>query len=96
MTRLDDAGIAGALRELGTWRRHGDALEKTFTCRSYADAVAAVVRLGFDAEAADHHPDLAWSYRTVTVSFSTHSEGGITPKDVDGARAAERAFEPFV
>lgn len=96
MTRLDDAAIASALRELGTWRRHGDAFEKTFTCRSYADAVAAVVRLGFDAEAADHHPDLTWSYRTVTVTYTTHSEGGITRKDVEGARAAERAFAAFV
>ena len=92
MSLLDDDAIAAALRDLGTWTRGEGGLEKTFRCRTYADAVAAVVRLGFDAEAADHHPDLAWSYRTVTVRFSTHSEGGITAKDVAGAGAAERAF----
>lgn len=96
MTRLDDAAIDDALRDLGTWDRRADAIEKTFACRSYADAMAAVVRLGFAAEAADHHPDLTWSYRRVTVRFSTHSEGGITTKDVSGARDAERAFRPFV
>ena len=96
MTRLDEDAIVAALRELGTWTRHDDGLEKTFVCRTYADAMAAVVRLGFAAEAADHHPDLAWSYRRVTVRFSTHSEGGITARDVAGALEAERAFVAFV
>jgi 4a-hydroxytetrahydrobiopterin dehydratase len=43
-----------------------------------------------DAEAADHHPDITINYRRVTLSFSTHSEGGVTLKDVDGARMADR------
>ncbi len=96
MSLLTDDALAAALRDLGTWTMREAGLEKTFRCRAYADAVAAVVRLGFDAEAADHHPDLTWSFRTVTVRFSTHSEGGITHKDVDGAVAAERAFAPAV
>ena len=48
-----------------------------------------------DSEAADHHPDLTINYRRVTVSYSTHSEGGLTHKDFDGARMADRkAREP--
>jgi 4a-hydroxytetrahydrobiopterin dehydratase len=48
-----------------------------------------VTRLAFDAEAADHHPDILISYKRVTLTYSTHSEGGLTQKDVDGARKAD-------
>jgi 4a-hydroxytetrahydrobiopterin dehydratase len=90
MPRLSDAAIEDALATLPGWSRHGEALEKLFTFPSFPDAVAFIVRLAFDAEAADHHPDLVVSYRRVTVRYATHSEGGITEKDVDGARTADR------
>jgi pterin-4a-carbinolamine dehydratase len=43
-----------------------------------------------DAEAADHHPDIVINYRKVTLLYSTHSEGGLTQKDFDGAAMADR------
>jgi len=52
--------------------------------------VAFVSRLVPDAETADHHPDITINYRKVTLSFSTHDEGGLTIKDFDGAKMAER------
>lgn len=88
MAKLTDDQINARLPKLPGWLRQGDALTRTFAFRSYADAVAFVVRLAFDAEAADHHPDVAWSFRKVTVTWSTHSDGGITQKDFDGASAA--------
>jgi 4a-hydroxytetrahydrobiopterin dehydratase len=48
-----------------------------------------VTRLAFDAEANDHHPDLQVSYKTVTVTWSTHSDGGVTAKDIKGAKQTE-------
>ena len=41
-------------------------------------------------EAADHHPDIMINYRRVTLAYSTHSEGGLTEKDFDGAAMADR------
>ena len=59
----------------------------------FASAVAFIVRIGFDAEAADHHPDILLSnYKKVTLTFTTHSEGGLTGKDFAGAEAADRVF----
>jgi 4a-hydroxytetrahydrobiopterin dehydratase len=49
-----------------------------------------VNRLVPDAERADHHPDIEINYKRVTLSYSTHSEGGLTTKDFDGARMADR------
>jgi len=49
-----------------------------------------VNRLVPAAEAADHHPDILINYRRVTLTYSTHSEGGVTEKDLAGAAAADR------
>jgi 4a-hydroxytetrahydrobiopterin dehydratase len=91
MPRLSDAEVDAALRTLSGWRRDGNALVRQYTFAGFPDAIAFVTRLAFDAEAADHHPDLHVSYKRVTVSWSTHSEGGVTEKDVQGARQADAA-----
>jgi 4a-hydroxytetrahydrobiopterin dehydratase len=62
---------------------------KEFTFPGFPEAVAFVNRLVPGSEAADHHPDLAINYRRVTVMFTTHSEGGATLKDIDGARLVD-------
>lgn len=90
MPKLTDDQINARLPKLQGWSRQGDALTRTFAFRSYADAVAFVVRVAFEAESNDHHPDVAWSFRKVTLNFSTHSDHGITDKDFDGAAAADR------
>ena len=46
--------------------------------------------IAFYAEAADHHPDLAVSWPSVTVRLNTHSAGGITAKDIALARVIEQ------
>jgi 4a-hydroxytetrahydrobiopterin dehydratase len=74
--------------ELPGWRLNGDTITRQFTFAGFPEAIAFVVRLGFAAESVDHHPDLLINYKRVTVSFSTHSEGGLTQKDFDGARSA--------
>lgn len=76
---------------------HGEAVRRQFTFPGFTDAVAFVVRLGFVAEAADHHPDILVSYKRVTLTYTTHSAGGLTDKDFDGASEAgkiARAMAP--
>ncbi len=68
-------------------------LVRQFTFDGFPEAVAFVTRLVAPAEAADHHPDVTINYRRVTVSYSTHSEGGVTEKDVEGATVADRAAD---
>jgi 4a-hydroxytetrahydrobiopterin dehydratase len=88
MAKISAATATQMVQELPGWALEGDAIQRQFTFSGFPDAVAFVVRLGFAAEVADHHPDLLISYKRVTVTFSTHSEGGLTAKDFDGARAA--------
>jgi 4a-hydroxytetrahydrobiopterin dehydratase len=96
MTRLSDAQIAERLAALPGWTRDGDRLRREFACPTFPDAVAFIVRIAFEAEAVDHHPDIEVHYRRVTLVYWTHSEGGITEKDLAGAAAADRLAPPSV
>jgi len=90
MALLTESEIAGQLETLKDWTSEGNALTKVFVFAGFPEAVAFVGRLVTEAESADHHPDIAINYRRVTLRWTTHNEGGITLKDVDGARMAER------
>jgi len=91
--RLSSDQIQGKLERLNGWGIVGDTLRKQYVFDGFASAVAFVVRVGFDAEAADHHPDVLISnYKKVTITFTTHSAGGLTEKDFAGAEAADRVF----
>lgn len=73
-------------RQLGAhpgWQRQGNALRRTFTFRGFPEAVEFVRRLVVPAEALGHHPDVDLRYNKVTVSLSTHDQGGITALDFE-------------
>jgi len=86
MAILSDEDIRAAVGGMAGWEHSGGAISRDFDLGSFPAAVAFVVRLAFEAEAADHHPDLDIRYRRVKVALSTHSEGGVTARDLDLAR----------
>ncbi len=63
------------------WAEVDGALERQFTLESFPAAIEFVNRLADLAESENHHPDIAISYKRVTVRWVTHSEGGITDRD---------------
>jgi 4a-hydroxytetrahydrobiopterin dehydratase len=90
MAILSDQEVQRQLKALKDWTLEGRAIRKQYTFNDFPAAVAFVTRLVPEAEAADHHPDIMINYRRVTLSYSTHSEGGVTQKDFDGAAMADR------
>jgi 4a-hydroxytetrahydrobiopterin dehydratase len=78
------------LKGLSGWTLDGDSIRKQYTFAGFLEAVAFVDRLAPEAEAADHHPDILINYKRVTLTYSTHSEGGLTIKDFEGAATADR------
>jgi 4a-hydroxytetrahydrobiopterin dehydratase len=93
--RLSDADVTTALGALPEWTREGDEIVRTFECASFPDALAFVVRIGFFAEAANHHPDLDVRWRKVKVALTTHDAGGLTELDFDLAGKITEAFAGF-
>jgi 4a-hydroxytetrahydrobiopterin dehydratase len=68
------------------WRVIRDAASAHFRTGSFAKGLALVDAIGELAEAANHHPDIDLRYAGVTVRLKTHSEGGLTERDVALAR----------
>jgi len=83
MALLSDAEIEARTAELSGWERRGKAISKAFECGDFVGSVRFVDAIVEPAEAMNHHPDLAISWDTVTVTISTHSEGGLTAADFE-------------
>jgi 4a-hydroxytetrahydrobiopterin dehydratase len=90
MAKLSREDIVRRISAVGGWTLDGDAIRKQFTFAGFPEAVQFVSRLVPEAEAADHHPDVLINYKRVTLTYSTHSEGGLTEKDFAGAATADR------
>ena len=88
---LSSAEITAGLKNLPGWEYSPAGLQKTFVQPNFRAAVGFVNWVAELAEAADHHPDvLIHRYRRVTLTIMTHSENGITQKDLDLATRIER------
>ena len=85
---LSDPEREEALRGLADWTWDGEAkaIRRSFRFRDFSEAFAFMARVALAAEKADHHPDWSNSWNRVDVALSTHSEGGVTQRDIDLAR----------
>ena len=90
MAVLDSGTLKEKLLALPGWEYIDGQITKTYKADSFHRAVAFVVQVGMIADAADHHPDMDIRYNRVTLAMSTHSEGGITEKDIALSEHCER------
>ena len=94
MSRLHDDEVRLALKDLPDWKYFANAIHKDFRFRGFRAAIAFVNRVAEQATAAGHHPDIEIHYDRVHLSLTTHSDGGVTEKDVALAHAIEDVREP--
>ncbi len=94
MERLEDDAVRNRLHTvagLNGWELHDNAIRRKFSFPAFMDGIAFVNRVAALAEAADHHPDVLIQFRDVTLTLSTHSEGGITDRDLQLAERVGRS-----
>ena len=86
-----EAEIPGKLAEHGLtgWYLEEGWIRRKFTTEGWQTTRLLVNAIGFLAEAAYHHPDLAVTWGKVWVKLQTHSAGGITDKDFALAKKIE-------
>lgn len=92
MAKLGAEQITQELKSLAGWEFKDNAISKLFRFKEFLDGIDFVNRVAQIAEAADHHPDIHINYTRVTFVCSTHSDGGVTEKDLKLAREIEAAF----
>ena len=82
--------IEAALADLPGWSHQDDRIRKSFAFDNFRAATAFIVRLSFEAEQRDHHPEIFNCWNRVEIALNTHSAGGkVTAKDVDLATAID-------
>jgi 4a-hydroxytetrahydrobiopterin dehydratase len=89
---LSGEEIETALAALEGWRSEGDALVRDIpiTPDSYDWLSEAVMN---EANAMDHHPDIERTGEGIRFRLSTHSVGGVTPRDVELAARIDQVVD---
>ena len=87
----DDAQIAERLKELPGWYYEDGWIRRQYKTDGWPTTLMLVNIIGYLAEAAYHHPDLAVTWGKLWVKLQNHAAGGITDKDFDLARRIEDA-----
>ena len=89
MAVLSPESIEAGLQSLNNWSYDGSAIIKEGQRKDFVDAFGFVTQVALIAQAGDHHPDIDIRWNTVKLAFATHSEGGITAKDLEMAEAVD-------
>jgi 4a-hydroxytetrahydrobiopterin dehydratase len=89
MKLLTPDQVQDKLHDLSDWQIIGQAIRREYSFDNFAAAMTFVNRVAELAEEADHHPDIDIRYNKVSLVLSTHSDGGLTKKDIDLAQQIE-------
>lgn len=92
---LSPAQLQDRLAEAEGWQlvQDGKSLRRDWTFKSFKRAAALANLAAWQAEAANHHPDIAFGWGHASVTFSTHSAGGVTLNDLIMAARLNRALD---
>lgn len=92
--KLDAAAAAREIASLDGWelKPEGDAIFKSFTFKTFAEAFGFMTECALRAEKLNHHPEWFNSYGRVDVLLTTHATGGLTRHDIKLAHAMDKAF----
>ena len=87
---LQESEIESRLVYLQGWHYEEDHLKKSFVLSTFRDAMAFIVRLSYEAEQQDHHPEIFNCYNRVEIALNTHDASGkVTEKDFALATAID-------
>jgi 4a-hydroxytetrahydrobiopterin dehydratase len=89
---LSQPEIEHALTHLPGWTWEGDALMKTMTFSGFREALAFMLKAGYEADAMNHHPEWTNVYNKLSIRLTTHASGNkVTAKDVELAKRMDAA-----
>jgi len=89
---MTDTEITAALVPLTGWVRQGNSIVKSYGFANYHETMAFVNASAWVSHREDHHPDLTVGYKQCTVTYTTHSAGGLSTKDFACAAKLEALF----
>ena len=92
MTALTTKEINLRLKALPDWAKRGKTISRTFQFDDFLHSLDFVNRVAKKAQKLNHHPDVDIRYDKVTLTLTTHDEGGLTEKDFSLAQQCDGIF----
>src|ERR1035438_8252174 len=92
MPALNTKQIKLHLKAIPDWTKRAQTICRTFKFEEFLMSIAFVRRVAKRAEKNQHHPDIDVRYDKVSLTLTTHDEGGLTEKDFTLARQCDEAF----
>ena len=88
MAVLSESDRVEALEQLEGWNFDAErnGIARAFRFADFSAVFAFMTRVAMEAEKADHHPEWSNVWNKVDILLSTHSDGGVTGKDIALAR----------
>lgn len=91
MNKLTEAAVTERLSAVPQWSELNGAIQRTYLFNDFVASMSYVNQIAKHAEEVQHHPDILVRWNKVTLTLSTHDAGGITDKDFEFAKFADRA-----
>ena len=95
MPALHSKEIKLHLRAVPDWSKRSQTIYRTFKFEGFLKGIDFVNRIAAKAQKMNHHPDIDVRFDEVTLTLSTHDEGGITEKDFTLAKQCDEVFSKF-
>ena len=96
MSALNTKQVTLNLKAVPSWTKHEKEIQRTFTFKDFLSSIAFVNQVAEKAQKADHHPDIDIRFNKVTLTLTTHDEGGLTEKDFSLAGQCDEIFTSLV
>lgn len=95
ISRLSDADRHAALATLAPWTylEERRAIFRQIVTSDFAEAMGLMVRIGIEADKANHHPEWFNVYNKIDIWLTTHDAGGVSARDIDLATRIEHILQ---
>jgi 4a-hydroxytetrahydrobiopterin dehydratase len=95
MPALHTKQIKLHLQAIPNWSKRVQTIFRTFKFEGFLKGIEFVNRIAKRAQKLNHHPDIDIRFNQVTLTLTTHDEGGITEKDFSLAKQCDEVFSKF-
>ncbi len=87
--RIDEPTLDLRLASLPGWSGSTSSITKQFRFADFAKAMEFVNGVAQIAELLNHHPDITIAWNRVTLTITSHSQGGVTNACLDLAQGID-------
>ncbi len=93
MSKLSNTEIQKRIKNFPDWDFYDNALHADFEFDNFKDCISGVMRIAFECEKLNHHPEWSNVYNKLTISLTTHDFSGVTELDFKLLNAIENIIE---